>query len=154
MNKQHRCIKFTSETEQNNTFSFLDFNISRQNNQLKTSVYRKPTFSGVFTYYESCIDQSYKNSLIFTWLSRCYAICSDYALFHLKVEKLREISKNSSYPSGIIELSKELFKTGFMFQNKVNLTAPKKKLLIASWNHVIKFKAKTANFHSKFITTM
>ena len=23
-----------------------------------------------------------------------------------------------------------------------------------SWNHVIKFKAKTANFHSKFITTM
>ena len=32
MNKQHRCIKFTSETEQNNTFSFLDINITRQNN--------------------------------------------------------------------------------------------------------------------------
>ena len=47
MNKQHRCIKFTSETEQNNTFSFLHINITRQNNQLKTSVYRKPTFSGV-----------------------------------------------------------------------------------------------------------
>ena len=24
MNKQHRCIKFTSKTEKNNTFSFLD----------------------------------------------------------------------------------------------------------------------------------
>ena len=65
MNKQHRCIKFTSKTEQNNTFSLLDINITRQNNQLKTSVYRKPTFSGVFTHYESYIDQSYKKSLIF-----------------------------------------------------------------------------------------
>ena len=32
MNKQHRYIKFTSETVQNNTFSFLDINITRQNN--------------------------------------------------------------------------------------------------------------------------
>ena len=53
MNKQYRCIKFTLETEKNNTFSFLDINITRQNNQLKTSVYRKLTFSGVFTHYES-----------------------------------------------------------------------------------------------------
>ena len=65
MNKQHRCIKFTSENQQNNTFSFLDINTSRQNNQVKTSAYRKPTFSGVFTHYESYIDQSYKKSLIF-----------------------------------------------------------------------------------------
>ena len=28
MNKQHRCIKFTSETEQNDTFSFLDIKIT------------------------------------------------------------------------------------------------------------------------------
>ena len=56
MNKQHRCIKFTSETEQNNTFAFLDINITRQNNQLKTSFYRKSTFSGIFTHYESYID--------------------------------------------------------------------------------------------------
>ena len=105
MNKQHRCIKFTSETEQNNTFSFLDINITRQNNQLKTSVYRKPTFSGVFTHYESYVDQPYKKSLIFTLLFRCYSLFSDYTLFHLEVEKLREILKKNSYPSSIIELS-------------------------------------------------
>ena len=66
MNKQHRCINFTLEIEKNNTFSFLDINIIRQNNQLKTSVYRKPTFSGIFTHYESYIEQSYKKSMIFT----------------------------------------------------------------------------------------
>ena len=52
MNKQHRCIKFTLEIEQNTTFSFLDINITCQNNQLKTSAYRKPTFNGVFSHYE------------------------------------------------------------------------------------------------------
>ena len=130
MNKQHRCIKFTSETEQNNTFSFLDINITRQNNQLKTSVYRKPTFSGVFTHYESYIDQSYKKSLIFTLLFRCYSLCSDYTLFHLEVEKLREILKKNSYPSSIIELSIRTFLNRLYVPKQVYSTAPKKELLI------------------------
>ena len=146
MNKQHKCIKFTSESEQNNTLSFLDINITvlgkkpppgskrnpipnltltlpltphggffqggffpdtnitRQNNQLKTYVYRKPTFSGVFRHYDSYIDQSYKKTLIFTLLSHCYSISSDYTLFHLEAEKLRKFFKKNSYPSGIIEL--------------------------------------------------
>ena len=64
MNKQHRYVKFTSKTEKNNT-CFLDINKTRQNNQLKTFVYRKPTFSDVFTHHESYIGQSYKKSLIF-----------------------------------------------------------------------------------------
>ena len=110
MNKQDRCIKFTSETEKNNTFSFLDINITRQNNQLKTSVYRKPTFSGVFTHYENYIDQSYKKSLIFTLLSRCYSICSDYALFHLEVEKLREIKKKQLSVQYYRSINKNFFK--------------------------------------------
>ena len=64
MNKQHIFIKFTSETEQNNT-------------------YNKPTFSGVFTCYESYDDQSYKKSLIFTFLYRWPFTCSDYMLYYL-----------------------------------------------------------------------
>ena len=130
MNKEHRCIKFTLETEKNNTFSFLDMNITRQNNQLKTSVYRKPTFSGVFTHYESYIDQSYKRSLIITLLSRCYSICSDYTLFHLDVEKLKEILKKNSYPSGIMEVSIRTFLNRLNVPKQVYLTVPKKELLI------------------------
>ena len=128
MNKQHICIKFTSETEQNSIFSFLDINITRQNNQLKTSVYRKPTFSGIFTHYESYIDQSYKKSLIFTLLFRCYSLCSDYTLFHLEVEKLREILKKNSYPSSIIELSIRIFLNRLYVSKQVYSTAPRKEL--------------------------
>ena len=129
-NKQHRCIKFTSETEQNNPFSFVDINITRQNNQLKTSVYRKATFNGVFTHYESYIDQYYKKTLIFTLLSHCYSICLDYTLFHLAAEKLREILKKNSCPSGIIELSIGTFLNRLYVSKLVYLTALKKQLLI------------------------
>ena len=73
MNKQHRCLKFTSETEINNSFSFLDINIIRKNNQFKTSVYKKPTFSGVFTHYESYIDNTYKK--VFNFHSVISLLC-------------------------------------------------------------------------------
>ena len=68
MHKQHKCIKFTSETEQINTFSFLDVDTTRQNNQLKTFAYKKSTLGCVYTHYKSYIDQSYKKSLVFTLL--------------------------------------------------------------------------------------
>ena len=43
--------EFTSEAENHDSFSFLDIKISRHNQQFKTSVYRKSTFSGLFTHY-------------------------------------------------------------------------------------------------------
>ena len=93
MNKKHKCLKFTSEAENDNSFSFPDIKITRHNQQLKAFFYRKPTFSGVFTHYESYVDQTYEKSLTDTLLFRCFSICSDYISFHLKVEKLREILK-------------------------------------------------------------
>ena len=85
MNKQDKCLKFTSEAENDNSFSFLDIKITRHNQQFKTSVYRKPTFSGVFIHYESYVDQTCKKSLIDPLLFRCFSICSDYTSFDLEV---------------------------------------------------------------------
>ena len=44
MNTKHPNIKFPFEHEYNDTFSFLDVKISRENNKLTASVYRKPIF--------------------------------------------------------------------------------------------------------------
>ena len=59
----------------------------------RTSVYRKPTFCGVFTHYESYVDQKYKKSLIDILLFHCFLICSDYMPFHLEVQNLGETLK-------------------------------------------------------------
>ena len=67
--------------------------------------------------------------MIFTLLSCCYSICSEYILFYLEVEKLREILKKNSYPSCIIELSIRNFLNRLYVPKQVYLTAPKKELL-------------------------
>ena len=46
----------------------VDIEISRENRKFVTSVYRKPTFSGVFTNFKSIISKSYKRRLINTLL--------------------------------------------------------------------------------------
>ena len=53
LNKQHANMHFTSEVEDNNVLPFLDINIIRDGNEFVTSVYRKKTFSGVYTNFES-----------------------------------------------------------------------------------------------------
>ena len=108
-NKQYKCLKLTFEAENENSLSFLDIKITRNNQQFKTSVYRKPTFSGVITHYESYLDQIYKISLNYTLLFPCFSIYFDYTLFHLGVENLREILKKNICPSGIIEQSTKSF---------------------------------------------
>ena len=52
MNTKHPNIKFTSGFEENDSFSSLDVKITRRNNQLVRSVFRKATFSGVFTNFK------------------------------------------------------------------------------------------------------
>ena len=57
LNKQHKNIKFTSKIEENGSLSFPDITITPENNKFVTSVYRKPTFSGVFTNFEIFIPE-------------------------------------------------------------------------------------------------
>ena len=52
-NKCHPNMNFTFEQEKNGKFSFLDVEVSRDGNTFVTSVYREPTFSGVYTHFDS-----------------------------------------------------------------------------------------------------
>ena len=61
MSKQDKCLKIISLAENDNSFSFLDIKITHNDEQFKASIYRKPTFSGTFTHYESYLNQSYKD---------------------------------------------------------------------------------------------
>ena len=88
MNSKHRNIKFTFETEDSNNFSFLDVKITRQNKRFVTSIFRKATFSGVFTNYDT-----YRIGLIHTLLFWFFKICSSMENFHIEVELLRSIFK-------------------------------------------------------------
>ena len=84
LNRQHKNIKFTSETENKNSMSFLDIKITRNNNKFMTSVYRKLSFSGVFTNFVSFIPNSYKYNLLFTLLQ---------AIFTTRIRRMRRTQR-------------------------------------------------------------
>ena len=86
LNKQHKNIKFTSEIE-SGSLSFLDIKISRENNRLVTSIYRKPPVSGVFTNFESFRPDINKRGLTETVLHRNFKLCSNYENFHREILK-------------------------------------------------------------------
>ena len=52
LNFCHVSMSFTIETEQKNKISFLDVNVIREQGEFITSVYRKPTSSGVYTHFD------------------------------------------------------------------------------------------------------
>ena len=79
---------------------FLDILVIRDTyqNTFSTSVYRKKTFSGVMTNWNSCTFFGYKIGVIYTTLHRCYMICSSYKHLHDQFEVCKDIFQKNGYP--------------------------------------------------------
>ena len=126
LNCQHANIKFTSKIEENNSISFLDIKINRDSNRFLTSVYRKPTFSGVFTNFDSYIPLSYKSGLISSLLYRAFKLCSNFEIFHQEIIFLKDIFKRNGYPSNFIDNCVKTFSDKIFIEKKAFSVAQKK----------------------------
>ena len=104
MNTKHPNIKFTSEFEINDSFSFLDVQIKRSNNQLATSNFRKATFTSVFTNFKSFALVAYKFGLVhFTSSFIFIFICSSFEKFCEEIVLFKDIFKKNEYPQFFID---------------------------------------------------
>ena len=90
LNNCHANIKFTVEFEENNTIPFLDILIKRCNHTFSTSIYRKKTFTGLYTKWDSFTPRKYKVNLIRTLTFRCFRICSSPSLLRSCLDKTEE----------------------------------------------------------------
>ena len=102
LNCQHPNIKFTSEIEENNSISFLYIKINRDNNRVLTSAFREPTFSDIFTNFDSYLPLSCKSGLISSLLYRAFKLCFNFEIFHQEIIFLKDIFKRNGYPSNFI----------------------------------------------------
>jgi hypothetical protein len=98
LNRQHPNISFTSELEKDGKLPFLDVDITRLNGKFSTSVYRKPTFTALFTNFHSFIPLAYKQSLISCLLYRIFNLCSSYENFHTQLEVIRKLFNLNGFP--------------------------------------------------------
>ena len=103
LNRQHSSINFTMETEEDCCLSFLDVDIKRNKNKFSTSVYRKPTFSGLGISYFSFCSYRFKINSITTLLHRAFNICSNFHLLHHEFLFLRNFFVQNGFPELLVQ---------------------------------------------------
>ena len=111
--------------------SFLDVNIIHDKDKFTTSVYRKPTFSRIYTHFDSFLPASNKIGLLNTLLYRSFRIRLDWTKFHLELVTLIDVFKNNDYPENFINNCFKVFLGNkYRVREKV-ITVPKKTLFLA-----------------------
>ena len=60
INKWHQNLHFTVEFESNNSIAFLDVLVTHEQEKLTTSLYRKPTHTGLYMLWDSSQNRRYK----------------------------------------------------------------------------------------------
>ena len=130
LNSCHINMSFSMETEKENKLSFLDVEVIREQGKFTTTVYRKPTFSGVYSNFESFLPSVYKFGMVYTLVYRCFRISSNRTQFYTELTFLKGIFRKNGYPENLID---KCFKK---FLNNVHLvkenvpTVEKKRLFL------------------------
>ena len=102
LNGRHANMSFTIEREKQNRMSFLDIAIICEDKTFTTSVYRKPTSSGVYTHFNSFLSSTYKFGTVYILAYRCFRISSSWTKLHNELGCLKETFLRNSYPKDFI----------------------------------------------------
>ena len=126
MNTCHPKMKFTFKKE-NNCFNFLDVKVIREDYVFTTSVFRKPSFSGVYTHFDSYMPLNYKFSLVSTIIFRNFTICSDMPKVHLEICKINDIFIKNGYSERFLDKCVKTFLNKVFIPKRIIQTAERNK---------------------------
>ena len=90
------------ESEDESRLPFMDVLVQRQNGDLVRSVFRKPTFTGLYTMWDSFSPMHQKIALIRSLVSRAQKICSD-SMLQDELDTLGGLFMENGYPVDVIE---------------------------------------------------
>ena len=103
LNGLHPALRFTCEHEHNNTLPFLDVKVLREDSgNIITTIYRKPTLTGLYMPWDSFSPTRYKVNLVRALVHRARRICSP-SMIDAELKKLREIFQSNGYPGNILD---------------------------------------------------
>ena len=130
LNSKHENLKFTYEVEINGKLPFLDCLIERQNNKFVSSVYRKPTFTGLGLNYLSYIFETFKLNSVRTLVHRAYVVSSSYINFHRELSFLVEYFFENGFSRAIVYREIRKFLNRIAYPRPVYTTTAKFKLSV------------------------
>ena len=113
LNGLHPALKFTVEKESGGELPFMDVLLKRKGNEFLRSVYRKPTFTGLYTRWDSYSPTGQNIGLIKALTTRAIRICSKDTLPG-ELLTLKNILEDNGYPSHVVEQRSEYTVAAFM----------------------------------------
>ena len=87
---------------------FLDINIIHEQSKFTNSIHCKPTFSRVYTHFDSFLPFTYKIGMTHKLSFRCFWIWQGWTKFCLELVKLMDVFESNGYPENFIN---NFFKT-------------------------------------------
>ena len=127
INNKHPNIRFTMETEKDGQLAFLDVNVRKYQGKFETSVYRKPTFTGLGLSFFSFSSFRFKRSAITTLLHRAFNLCSNFDVMHKEFSFIKSFFRNNGFPVQLVEFNIRKF-LNCKFEPKLSVpTVPKLK---------------------------
>ena len=130
-NTCHPNMSFSFEQEKNGKLSFLQIEVSREKGIFVTTVFRKPTFSGVYTHFENFLPTIYKFVMVDTLAYRCFKICSDQTKFHDELRFLKQVFLKTGYLLSLIDNCFKTFVNKLFIKHPQLLTVEKKTLFLS-----------------------
>ena len=112
VNRLLPALEFTCEKEDDNKLPFMDVHVHKQaaadgvNINFETTVFRKATFTGVYTHWNSFTAHRYKTNLIRCLVNRAVKICSSN-LLGVEVLQLKDFFSKNGYPVNTVNRSVE-----------------------------------------------
>jgi hypothetical protein len=107
MNSCHPNMKFTFETEKNNSLNFIGLtvshNVSACNFGFSTKVYRKPTSTELYMNFNSFIPLQYRLSVFKCLVFRAIRLCSSWIDISDEILSLRAMLLRNAFPSWVLD---------------------------------------------------
>ena len=108
VNSIRPSIQFAMEKEQDNKLLFLDVLVTRTEQGLRSSVYRKPTFTGQYLNFNSHHRYTVKKGIVRCLQHRAKTISSDTDAYQEVMIRLRHNLHRNNYPGCITSAPRNL----------------------------------------------
>ena len=136
LNRQNTYIQFTREVEENGKLPFLDCLVSRDENSLRTAVYRKPTHTDRLLDKSSHNPTSHKATTISTLTRRAQLVCNTTDSLSDKNKYLDRVFSKKNYNEDFIRRNthKPTTTTGiWWFRQRVISPTPRSPTSLVAW---------------------
>ena len=101
--EKNSVLHFTYEMNSHGVLPFLDVLVEAKEGQYVTSVYRKPTNTGLTMHANSECPQRYKRSVVRAFVRRALRTCSNYELLHAEFNRTKQLLINNGYSNSEVD---------------------------------------------------